>query len=579
LLIIGADVRRIPADTLTSNDAMVATDLDLAAFLKNIQQLRPDTASVHIIIGNSPLEQFWAAEVRREFQPFMNGMNVTWLNELPFDKMMEKSASLTSRDAIFYLMVAVDVNGAPYSRALEKLRAVATAPIFGIGDYDMGRGIVGGPLIQSQMIGQQAAAAAIRIFRGESDIKIEPVKLSAPIYDWRELRKWGINDSLLPAGSTVRYREPTAWERYRWQIVMALAALVGQSLLIAGLFYQRARRRTAEIQARARIKELAFMNRRAAIGAMSASIAHEIKQPLTAIVTNSDVGLGWLDKATPNVSQATAALKRIANDAYRANRVVESVRAMFQKDEQSRDLIDVNDVVREVLAFLRVELEEHDITVRTALSDGKAKVLADRIQLQQVVLNLVRNAIEAMGTMNGKPRLLRIRSATDSREFMVTIADSGPGVDPDIANRLFEPFVTTKGSGMGMGLATPLSRPMAAACLWHPQTRMVPFLKLHSPSLESLVIYRGQPRISVLAVTGGTKKPLGDFAGHSQIPANVGFGSKADMCNAPTHVRFTPNSDRKSGHCTPHLTIRRNTPGNSIWFKWSREESNLRPSV
>lgn len=453
LLIIGADVRRIPADTLTSNDAMVATDLDLAAFLKNIQQLRPDTASVHIIIGNSPLEQFWAAEVRREFQPFMNGMNVTWLNELPFDKMMEKSASLTSRDAIFYLMVAVDVNGAPYSRALEKLRAVATAPIFGIGDYDMGRGIVGGPLIQSQMIGQQAAAAAIRIFRGESDIKIEPVKLSAPIYDWRELRKWGINDSLLPAGSTVRYREPTAWERYRWQIVMALAALVGQSLLIAGLFYQRARRRTAEIQARARIKELAFMNRRAAIGAMSASIAHEIKQPLTAIVTNSDVGLGWLDKATPNVSQATAALKRIANDAYRANRVVESVRAMFQKDEQSRDLIDVNDVVREVLAFLRVELEEHDITVRTALSDGKAKVLADRIQLQQVVLNLVRNAIEAMGTMNGKPRLLRIRSATDSREFMVTIADSGPGVDPDIANRLFEPFVTTKGSGMGMGLS------------------------------------------------------------------------------------------------------------------------------
>jgi signal transduction histidine kinase len=254
----------------------------------------------------------------------------------------------------------------------------------------------------------------------------------------------------------MRYREPSTWERYRWQIALAVLAIALQSALIAALLYQRQRRRSAEVEARRRMAELALVNRRAAIGEMSASIAHEIKQPLSAIVTNSDVGQRWLAKLAPSstVDEASAALKRIVNDAFRANKVVDSVRAMFKKDDEGRVLLDVNDVIREVLALLRIELEEHDVAVKTALSDGAARVLANRIQLQQVVLNLARNAIEAMDAVNGQPRVLKLGSAaTESGEFFVTIEDTGPGIDPDVLNRLFEPFVTTKSSGMGMGLS------------------------------------------------------------------------------------------------------------------------------
>src|SRR5262245_41847332 len=252
LLIIGADERRIPLETLTPNDTMVAVALDLTAFVDNVLQVRPETTDVLVVIGDPPLEGAWASEMRRDFQSLMSRVTITWLNDLPFDKMLEKAAGLSPRAALLYFLVAVDVTGAPYvqGRALEKLRAVATAPIFGLGDYDFGRGIVGGRLLQSQFLGQQAAIAGIRILAGEppGNIKIAPAPLGIPVYDWRELHRWGIRESQLPANSTVLFREPGAWEQYRWQIVLAAAAIAIQMLLIAGLLYQRRRRRFAEVE-------------------------------------------------------------------------------------------------------------------------------------------------------------------------------------------------------------------------------------------------------------------------------------------------------------------------------------------
>jgi C4-dicarboxylate-specific signal transduction histidine kinase len=126
---------------------------------------------------------------------------------------------------------------------------------------------------------------------------------------------------------------------------------------------------------------------------------------------------------------------------------------MFKKDDRGRDLLDVNDVVREMMALLRIEFEQHDVALRTALSDGGPRVPADRVQLQQVILNLARNAVEAMDTVNDRPRVLKLGSFATESEFVVTIEDTGPGIDPDVLERLFEPFVTTKSNGMGMGLS------------------------------------------------------------------------------------------------------------------------------
>lgn len=452
----GIDWRRLEEGSLTANDAVAGVRLVLSDYLENVLRVRPETKSVSIAIGNTQNEQFWISELRRAFQPFSNRVKIEWWNDLSFDDSLRRAASLTPDAAILYMFVMADGAGVshPRDRVFAPLRAVATAPVFGFGDYHLGRGAVGGRLAPIAELGHAMASSAVRILRGErpSNIRLS-LSNGPPIYDWRELRRWGISEALLPGGSIVEFREPGVWERYRWQLMLIAAAVLIQSALIAGLLYQRQRRRTAEVEARRRMGELAVMNRRIAIGEMSASIAHEIKQPLSAIVTNSDVGLGWLAKQTPNVREATTALERIAGDAYRANKVVESVRDLFKKEDQNFKLLNANDVIREVLALIRIELEEHGVALRVALSDGPQRVLADRIQLQQVVLNLVRNAIEAMDGLTDHPRVLTLSSATTETELIVTVEDTGPGIDPDALVRVFDPFFTTKSNGMGMGLS------------------------------------------------------------------------------------------------------------------------------
>jgi signal transduction histidine kinase len=181
---------------------------------------------------------------------------------------------------------------------------------------------------------------------------------------------------------------------------------------------------------------------------------HEIKQPLAAIVMNAGAGLRWLAKDTPNVEEAAHALKNIVGNGDRASQVVETIRAMFKKEISNRTLVDINDSIREVLTLLHIELGEHGVLTKAALKEGLPRVMADPVQLQQVIFNLVRNAIEAMSSTAPGSRVLQLRSeATETGECIVAIEDSGPGIEPETLKRIFEPFFTSKSKGMGMGLS------------------------------------------------------------------------------------------------------------------------------
>jgi PAS domain S-box-containing protein len=210
----------------------------------------------------------------------------------------------------------------------------------------------------------------------------------------------------------------------------------------------------AEDAARVAQSDLARIARLITVGEMTASIAHEINQPLGAIVANGNAGLRWLARAAPDLDEARAALKRIVNEGHRAGQVIASIRSMFKKDGRTKAPHDVNDLVREVLTLVRGEVENQRVAVRTELTDDLPRVLADRVQLQQVILNLVTNAIDAMGSLNGRARVLRLRSERHARDsVMVTVEDTGTGIDRENVNRIFEAFFTTKPHGMGMGLS------------------------------------------------------------------------------------------------------------------------------
>jgi signal transduction histidine kinase len=195
--------------------------------------------------------------------------------------------------------------------------------------------------------------------------------------------------------------------------------------------------------------------RQTAMDAMAASIVHEINQPLGAIVANGNAGLRWLVRATPELDEVSAALKRIVDDGHRVNEVISSIRSMFKKDIHGRALLDANDVVREVLKMIELDLRIQGVSVATELRDGLPRLLADRGQLQQVLLNLIMNAIEAMAPVKDRARVLRIRSDViqESSGVLLTIEDSGTGIDRKDKDRIFEPFYTTKSTGTGIGLA------------------------------------------------------------------------------------------------------------------------------
>ena len=211
--------------------------------------------------------------------------------------------------------------------------------------------------------------------------------------------------------------------------------------------------RAAEEAARTAQSELAQVARLTAMGEMSASIAHEINQPLAAIVANGNAGLRWLANAAPDLDEVRATLKRIVSDGHRAGKVISGVRTLFKKTVHPRGPIDLNDLVREVLSLVRGELESRRVTVEPELGQ-LPPVIADRAQLQQVVLNLITNALDAMSTISDRPRVLRVRSERcEPGRVMVTVHDSGPGIEKKNINRIFEPFFTTKSNGTGMGLS------------------------------------------------------------------------------------------------------------------------------
>jgi C4-dicarboxylate-specific signal transduction histidine kinase len=200
--------------------------------------------------------------------------------------------------------------------------------------------------------------------------------------------------------------------------------------------------------------ELAHVTRVTTLGELTTSIAHEVNQPLAAVMANAEASLRWLDRDPPNLVAARRSVEWVINDGFRASEVIRRVRALANKTEIEKEPIDINSVVRDVVALVQRELSSHRVSLRTELAPALPMVLGDRIQLQQVIINLVMNGIEAMQTVTDRRRELAIRSGQDEEQgVLISVADCGVGISAESANRLFNAFFTTKSSGLGMGLS------------------------------------------------------------------------------------------------------------------------------
>jgi signal transduction histidine kinase len=259
-LAAGVDSRWVEEVSKASDATASRITLDLPAVIENILRVLPETKEIYVVLGGSPLSKLWVAETKREFQPFSDRVRFTWTNEWSLEEMMKRMAALPPGSAIFFGELGVDAAGVPHARhsALERLRTVANAPLFGLFESQLGRGIVGGPLISTSEAGEKAAAAALRILEGEPAASIAVPALTPTVlaYDFRELERWEIPEALLPAGARISIRHPSMWDEYRGPLFVGFAIVALQTTLIGALLFHRSGRRAAEEEARGLARRL-----------------------------------------------------------------------------------------------------------------------------------------------------------------------------------------------------------------------------------------------------------------------------------------------------------------------------------
>jgi signal transduction histidine kinase len=422
VVIAGIESRLLKTLALTPNDVAVAIQLDMTLGPTTALQLLPDTTNMVIVLGDSMLERFWVAQCQRAFSPYTNLIHFTWLNKLPLNEMCSRVASLPPRSVVGFGTVWVDAAGVPYEqmKALDQICAVTKAPVFGVLEEQLGHGIVGGQLFPSQTIGHEAARLAAQVLRGESGAKMPPpiIEAGPPTFDWRELKRWGINERLLPGGSVVRFRDPSPWQRYRWYLLGIAVIMLAQAATIVGLVVQRTRRHRAEAAAYELSGRL-ISGQEEERRRIARDLHDDLNQRLALLSVELD--LAGHDGAKPGLvsrlEQMAVQVKDLSSDVHRL-----STRLHPAKLDQLGLVVAARTLCKELSSQSDVRIEfTHEKVPRQLPTD--------------IALCIYRVLQEALGNAvrHGKATQVRADLRVTANHLQLSVADNGIGFDPQDA--------------------------------------------------------------------------------------------------------------------------------------------------
>jgi signal transduction histidine kinase len=420
-------------------------------------QLFPGTRRVVVVMGASPWERSLYPAVDEELAPLAGRVEVIDLKGLPFAELERRLAALPDDAIIFFHTFYVDGEGKRFVslQLFDRLRASIQRPIFTVHGIGVGRGMVGGRVIDYERLGRDLGSLALRALHGESLSGVAPrvADASASVLDARQLARFHVPERRIPPGADVQFREPSLWDRYRWQASTALAGFTLQAALIAGLLVERRRRARAQAMTAAVLASMAHLNRIASIGDLASSLAHEINQPLAAILSTAQAARRMLGGDGLGAAQAGEALQDIIAADKRAGEVIRRMRAMLKKGVVQMDLANLNDIVREAAHLVENDAIQRGASLALALAEALPPVRVDAVQLQQVALNLVSNAFDAVAEQPSTARRITVRTAHLEGQIELVVEDTGRGITVAEIEQIFEPFFTTKREGLGMGLA------------------------------------------------------------------------------------------------------------------------------
>ncbi len=433
----------------------VLTEFDIRKTVEMAAHLQPKARKLVVMAGSSEFDQAWMATARADLADFARRYDTTYLTDLSIDEFAERAARLSTDTILVILTIFSDRTGRNFvpREALEKITAVAGAPAYGPYVTYVGHGIVGGNTVTFEAIGKTVAQLAIAGLKNRStgDLVVPPTFVA----DARQLKHWGLSENALPPGTIVSFKEETLWEQYWAETVTALAVVALQGLVIAGLLLERRRRTAAEREARARLIEVVHLNQSATAGALSASIAHELNQPLGAIRVNAEAAEVILKSDEPDLQLIHQILADIRDDDQRAGDIIVRLRGMLKKrGEIELQEFDLNDAIGSAIQILRPEAERRSVVVAYDKTEEALPIKADQVHLQQVVLNLATNAMDAMLEAGLTERKLLFQTKrTEASRGELSISDTGRGIPADMLTSVFDTFYTTKPTGTGLGLS------------------------------------------------------------------------------------------------------------------------------
>ena len=436
----------------------VIMDLDIAGTLRVGHALVPDAKRVFVVAGTARFDQDYLRLAQKEIARADPPLAPEILVGLTRQEVLQRVSEIDPGSLVLYLTVLRDVSGqisAPGANGIGRIARQSKAPVLSAVHTQWRRGPVGGSSARFDEHGREAGLLARRVLEGADPDSLPILALPKPSceLDWTALQHWGISQHNVPFNCRVVNKPPGSWEQHAWTLLALAVVIVAQASLIWMLALQSRRRRIAEAQLKARGAELARVARLSTVGALTASIAHEINQPMGAILGNAEAAEMMLARGELDPEKLREILEDIRNEDLRASEVIAGLRKLLAQRESKPSAIDVNTEVAEGLRHVSFEAAQRKIALLPEFDRGLPPVLGDPVQLQQVLINLTMNAIEAVSEMPDGRREVRVstRACTDGVE--VVVSDRGPGVAPEDEQRLFDSMFTRKKDGMGLGLS------------------------------------------------------------------------------------------------------------------------------
>jgi len=449
-----AYANQLPPDARLSG---VPNEADIAGTLRIAFALQPQARRLVVVGGVSQFDERQLQIARAALQPYRERLDIEFLVGPSAQAAAERLARENLETIVLYMTLFRDAAGRVYvpREVAATLSASSSAPIYGIFESHLGHGLVAGAMASLTDLGHRVGelvASALNDPLAAAPVA-QPPPPSKCLADNRQLKRFGLNPKALPAGCELRFVEVPFLQRYWWQATALALALVAQSALIAALLLQRRRRRAAEQGLQAQRAQLLHASRLAVAGELTASIAHEINQPLTAILSNAEAAEMMIEAGHATGKDLMQILGDIRRDDLRASEVIQRLRTLLAGHEFERRRFSLNDTVRDTAALLRAEARRRGVGLETALLAQQAEVLGDPVQVQQVIINLCLNAFDASDALPEDRRRVRLETDDTPAGVQLRVRDLGAGIGAADLPRLFDSFFSTKRGGMGLGLA------------------------------------------------------------------------------------------------------------------------------